>query len=174
MRRQSRTADNSIQLSPAATMSQYWIQLGLIDANLPLTADQRRQIARDAYRRAWRDWGFRLKMIGACLALPVAVAACGYIIISWLATFASIKIAAPIGMLSAGALCIFVFGRLIWRLQRRAFRLALRDLGYDICINCGYWLRDLHADTATCPECGAEREATISQADQAQNAERRS
>jgi hypothetical protein len=34
---------------------------------------------------------------------------------------------------------------------------ALRELGFDMCIECGYWLRDLRADQSSCPECGATR-----------------
>jgi hypothetical protein len=31
--------------------------------------------------------------------------------------------------------------------------------GFDICIECGYWLRGLGDDVKECPECGAKREA---------------
>jgi hypothetical protein len=41
----------------------------------------------------------------------------------------------------------------------RPVRRAMRDLGYDVCISCGYWLRGLDDATPRCPECGADREA---------------
>ena len=33
-------------------------------------------------------------------------------------------------------------------------RRKLRQQGYDICVECGYWLRGLAADSEKCPECG--------------------
>ena len=34
---------------------------------------------------------------------------------------------------------------------------ALRELGYDVCTHCGYWLRGLGDDVKQCPECGSAR-----------------
>jgi predicted RNA-binding Zn-ribbon protein involved in translation (DUF1610 family) len=42
----------------------------------------------------------------------------------------------------------------------RAHRKALADMGYDVCIECGYWLRGLPASETRCPECGAARQRT--------------
>ena len=41
---------------------------------------------------------------------------------------------------------------------RREHRYRVRLAGYDICLNCGYWLRGLDDSVGNCPECGAERE----------------
>ncbi len=38
-------------------------------------------------------------------------------------------------------------------------RKAMRDVGYDLCLGCGYELRGLGSDIRCCPECGAERES---------------
>ncbi len=38
-------------------------------------------------------------------------------------------------------------------------RRAMRDRGYDVCVNCGYRLQGLGASIANCPECGHPREA---------------
>lgn len=46
-------------------------------------------------------------------------------------------------------------GQVSWRPR---INRALRDLGYDVCVKCGYWLRGLHDDTEHCPECGTRRE----------------
>lgn len=40
----------------------------------------------------------------------------------------------------------------------RPVRRAMRDLGYDVCVHCGYWLRGLDEDVKRCPECGSGRE----------------
>lgn len=37
------------------------------------------------------------------------------------------------------------------------YRLAVRELGYDVCVGCGYWLRGLDKSVQTCPECGFVR-----------------
>jgi hypothetical protein len=39
------------------------------------------------------------------------------------------------------------------------YRRELRARGYDICIQCGYWLRGLGDEVKNCPECGAERDS---------------
>ena len=52
---------------------------------------------------------------------------------------------------------IMAFG--MHRTRTPFIRRALRDMGYDICENCGYWLRGLGEDAKQCPECGANREA---------------
>lgn len=40
------------------------------------------------------------------------------------------------------------------------YRRELRARGYDICIQCGYWLRGLGDDVTNCPECGTARESS--------------
>lgn len=42
---------------------------------------------------------------------------------------------------------------------------ALRQMGYDLCPLCGYWLRGLGENVKQCPECGAEREPLPSKID---------
>jgi hypothetical protein len=42
-------------------------------------------------------------------------------------------------------------------LSRRHTYRALVRVGYDVCLNCGYWLRGLGEDVKHCPECGARR-----------------
>ena len=37
-------------------------------------------------------------------------------------------------------------------------RRAMRDAGYDLCIECGYELKGLDASIDRCPECGGKRE----------------
>ena len=45
----------------------------------------------------------------------------------------------------------FAYGRPVRRL--------LREEGYEVCIRCGYWLRDLTDKEQRCPVCGAPRQA---------------
>jgi hypothetical protein len=44
------------------------------------------------------------------------------------------------------------------RIGRQRRRVLLREYGYEVCLGCGYWLKDLAADRAKCPECGASRQ----------------
>jgi hypothetical protein len=37
-------------------------------------------------------------------------------------------------------------------------RQAMRELGYDLCLECGYRLQGLSDDVTHCPECGSARE----------------
>ena len=43
----------------------------------------------------------------------------------------------------------------------KPIRRAMRDEGFDLCLECGYHLRGLPDDTSKCPECGAARPVTI-------------
>lgn len=38
-------------------------------------------------------------------------------------------------------------------------RMAMRELGYDVCPGCGYWLRGLDDRVQHCPECGMKKDA---------------
>ena len=37
------------------------------------------------------------------------------------------------------------------------YRRAVRELGIDVCVGCGYWLRGLDEQVKECPECGLLR-----------------
>jgi len=47
--------------------------------------------------------------------------------------------------------------RILWWMYRHEIRLAMRALGFELCLECGYWLKGLPDDEPRCPECGAER-----------------
>lgn len=42
----------------------------------------------------------------------------------------------------------------------KPIRKAMREAGFDLCVNCGYDLRHLSESTDKCPECGAKRPLT--------------
>lgn len=46
---------------------------------------------------------------------------------------------------------------LLWGICSRAFRSAMREIGRDVCVECGYWLRGLGNEISQCPECGTPR-----------------
>ncbi len=61
-------------------------------------------------------------------------------------------------------ICLGVFGHHF--LERVSVvplgRRLMRQRGIDVCIRCGYWLRDLGKDVTECPECGWRREESLS------------
>ena len=62
---------------------------------------------------------------------------------------------------SIALICIAVSIVAAWLyrfLYTRPVRLAMRDLGHDVCIGCGYRLQGLNADITRCPECGHARQ----------------
>lgn len=52
-------------------------------------------------------------------------------------------------------LLALVLGRNTWVVEARQ---AVRDIGREVCVHCGYWLRGLGDDVTACPECGTKRE----------------
>lgn len=60
------------------------------------------------------------------------------------------------GIVMAVALLLFLAGT-AWSVRAHVgplYRRELRQRGYEICLNCGYWLRGLAEDAGRCPECG--------------------
>jgi hypothetical protein len=57
--------------------------------------------------------------------------------------------------------CAFLMGLGVYLSHRKVVgplaRARLRDRGYDVCLQCGYWLHGLGPDIAQCPECGSPR-----------------
>jgi hypothetical protein len=71
-----------------------------------------------------------------------------------------------VAMVAVSLIPLLVTIPLTRRLYLRQVRRALREMGYDVCVECGYWLRglerrddDVAPDDPRCPECGAERPA---------------
>jgi hypothetical protein len=62
-----------------------------------------------------------------------------------------------VGMVGIFTAMIAVFWRRTRTATRRRWRELLRQHGYEVCVPCGYWLRDLSADSTACPECGEPR-----------------
>ncbi len=90
---------------------------------------------------------------GIFLSKPIA---------DWFQSFGMWRIPARVLGASVASLGTVIVGHvvgywLLWSIWLRAFRGAMRDIGRDVCVECGYWLRGLDADVTRCPECGADR-----------------
>ena len=57
--------------------------------------------------------------------------------------------------ITASWILLALVGRFNWK--PRVY-IALRQLGYDVCRRCGYWLRGLSDAKDRCPECGQPRQ----------------
>lgn len=141
-----------------------WIWPDFIDQDLRLTKRERKEIHRDAWRLWWANkWNMALYM-----TLPAF-----YLLTIFFASDVGGRVATLIGaggliqqLFRAGApVALFVFcfvvGGAIMQRSRFApcvYR-ATRQRGYDICADCGYWLRGLNDEINRCPECGKAREA---------------
>jgi hypothetical protein len=63
-------------------------------------------------------------------------------------------------MVGCTAICVIVWplSALVYgHAYVRAVRRAMRDLGHEVCIGCGYRLDGLPIAVARCPECGRDR-----------------
>jgi DNA-directed RNA polymerase subunit RPC12/RpoP len=58
----------------------------------------------------------------------------------------------------AAAGAVIVARVILGRIYGRPVRRALRQEGYEVCVRCGDWLRDLTDREKRCPLCGAERQ----------------
>ncbi len=144
-----------------------WIWPDYISSDLPLTAKQRADIRRGAWRLWWaRKWNLALYLalptfylLAVLFVSDVAGWTIGLLGIHGM-PHRVVRAAAPIILL----LVCFIGGGAV--LQRCRFApcvyQALRQHGYDVCRRCGYWLKGLDAETSHCPECGAPREPAAS------------
>jgi hypothetical protein len=140
-----------------------WIWPDYVQRELPLTPQDRKAVHRDAWKLWWANkWNLVLY-----LALPAV-----YLLTVFSASEAGGQLATLIGvggwihrLFRAGApfallvACFVVGGAVLQRLRFApcVYR-ALRHHGYDVCAQCGYWLRGLGDDVLRCPECGMPRE----------------
>lgn len=137
-----------------------WLHLGFIHTRLPLTAAQRVEIDRRSHAYAMKQRWFRRMLFLASAVLPFAVIGGGLAAsIGLQQIIPSASVAWSIGFLGLCALSVALYLRIVWSWYKRPTRMALRDLGYEICVRCGYWLRGLADDVKRCPECGAARQA---------------
>jgi len=140
-----------------------WIWPEYIHRDLPLTKQQRKAVHRDA----WRLWSANRWNIVLYVTLPAF-----YLLTVFFASDVGGWIATSIGapglihkLFRAGApfalfvVCFVVGGAVLQRCRFApcVYR-ATRRHGYDVCPNCGYWLKGLGESTDSCPECGTQRQ----------------
>jgi hypothetical protein len=139
-------------------MNWRWLIMDYVPPELALTRDERR-----AFRTRMRDLNlatsWRKEVFGfLCSAGPFIVG--WWIAVQWIRPSNPALGAVVTPLLGAiltlaGVWIVLTYARASFR--RRGIHAALRDLGYDTCAACGYWLRGLDEGVDRCPECGAPR-----------------
>ena len=135
-------------------MNVRWLWFDHFPAELELTQDERARavLLANAHRKRepkYRGAGRRADLIGLMAGLPIL----GAYMLWRLGPGGSRSSFLPM------ILALYVISALAAYLTRRPFiRHALREMGYELCEDCGYWLRGLGDDVKHCPECGAARE----------------
>ena len=131
-----------------------WLIFDYVPPGIDLTPQQRR-----GFRRKVKDADVRIswktELLGFMISLPL--------ILVWIIFLYLIAIAIPLNgarfpLIVAGIWVILTALR--WRFARGATFAALREMGYDVCLSCGYWLRGLGDEVKRCPECGWRREGS--------------
>ncbi len=128
-----------------------------VDSAVPLTKAQRK-IARD---RAWSRW--RLNKWNR--AIYFATFVCLTAVLSFAIFFPIVHQVINSVMHGHVLFSIIVYSASFWLTYRLLqhlryaphYRGAVRDLGIDVCVSCGYWLHGLDDQIKECPECGWSR-----------------
>lgn len=125
-----------------------------IDPALGIDKKTRRSIQRAAWRR-WNKKPLNGLIFGFAMATPILIIPTLNHNPNLIPSLSSISFFL---MLITG----LIYGLSIVIVLQR-FRFAqcvyaeLQSRGYQVCLKCGYWLRDLNETIANCPECGCVR-----------------
>lgn len=148
-------------------MNLRWLFFDYTDPQLGLTRAQRRKVRERAYtlsllhkptsvgRRRWMNAAYAMIGIAAVQAPLLA-----WIMLNqpmrwnWLVGFGVAAIVLP-------WVTFAWLGQYTWKPHLTS---ALRGMGYDVCPQCGYWLRGLGDEVKHCPECGMQRGAKPTEA----------
>jgi hypothetical protein len=136
-------------------MNLHWrVFRGLIDPELArlVTPAQQKQVMRRAVSRGNSNpRGLMLWWVFFCVAYWTAMSIVRRYLVPGNGAFQVIF------MLASSAFFLAISAHLFRHSRAKAFYAAVRDHGYDICSECGYWLRDLTDEVSQCPECGTPR-----------------
>ena len=138
-------------------MNLRWLLLDYADPALPLSCRQRLKILLRPYGDEIVPQSVRRSRY-LCLALMVLPIFCGSGVLFMLQISAHPPSSLPVlyflyaaGTWTWGCLVYGVFGR-------PEYYHRVRLEGFDVCLGCGYWLRELRDEILNCPECGEKRE----------------
>ena len=146
-----------------------WWSLGILGEGITLSREQRRTVSRRAIVDFLRH-PLRVAAFFGVQMVPVLI-----MVVVW-------QNAVPLLIGPTGPVNHFMFmliavlAFLVWQVAQMVttlwvlrniygphLRRAMRDVGWEVCIKCGYSLRGLE-DVKRCPECGAKREPMLADA----------
>ena len=120
-----------------------------------------RQILRDAFKEAARQTGVSIKLVTIVTMAIGGLLGGGMtlVLVPLFRVWSGVSDALLIVGAIVGVLLVtrFVAQRLLWWVYRKEIRLAMQRLGYELCVECGYWLKGIPDGQPRCPECGAQR-----------------
>ncbi|MHC5022559.1 MAG: hypothetical protein ACYTGG_01430 [Planctomycetota bacterium] len=125
------------------------------DRELSLTREEKRQVN----KRAWKIWFQRRSNVAVYVAVLVPLNVL-LNVVPWILRELTGRNEHWHWPLALAVYMVLLIVAVAF-LQRYRFgpsvRRAVRELGYDICLRCGYWLKGLDESIEMCPECGARR-----------------
>ena len=138
-----------------------WWSAGVLGDGITLSREQRRTVN----RRAMVDFLRHPLRVAACLVVSMAPVLI-FVVVGQNAVPLLIGPTGPINhmmLIVVLALLVSYAAQMVtmlwvWRnIYGPHLRRAMQDVGWEVCIKCGYSLRGLE-DVKRCPECGAKRE----------------
>jgi hypothetical protein len=136
-----------------------WVVFDYLDPEVPVRQDVRSAIRRALLRPSGESDATRklrdgVLVVIACLSVVGIGIYGGYVAFQ---DATAVVIALGLSVL----LFAVVWVGAAFQFRRKGFAIAreqVKPLGYEICPDCGIWIRDVPEDLPRCPECGAERE----------------
>lgn len=149
-------ARTGVAAAEAVSMNLRWLVGNFSDPDFKLTRAQQREVTRLAHRKHLRRSTLLVWTAGMCIAGWLVVGF-GWELFAGVLARAGIQPALPISGLAI-VLAVSVVAAWLYRfIYVKPVRLAMRDMGHDVCIGCGYRLTGLNAEIVQCPECGRVR-----------------
>ncbi len=155
------------------TVKWRWLLFDYVDPQLSLTREERRRVRRRAWKAQRRVVPPAIPGRSSLLRRLTGGRAVGWVdlvsalipaavmLLVLLPTFLSARLPrwsifpTLFVQVTVSWILMALLGRLSWKPRVNT---ALRDLGYNVCRRCGYWLRGLSDTVERCPECGHDRE----------------
>ncbi len=138
-----------------------WWYLGILGDGITLSREQRRTVGRRAFvdflRHPFRVAAFLGVQMAPLLILMVVISNAAPLLIGPTGPIHHMRLIVVLATLVFFAAQIVTT---VWALRNiygPHLRRAMRDVAWEVCIKCGYSLRELE-DVTRCPECGARRE----------------
>ena len=127
-----------------------WLFFDFIPPDVTVDPRLRREIRLAVKRHTASSWD-KQAIIRSAVALPFLIAI--FAITYWLLwnTFSALPLALSYLALHLAAVVVYAPSR------ARSTYLALHLHGIDVCVKCGYSLRELPSSVLHCPECGMNR-----------------